>query len=292
MTAMPVTEVARAKINLALHVTGRRDDGYHLLDSLVTFCETGDRLEISSADTDTFSVSGRFASDLGDPSGNLVLKARDGLRRHLEAIGVKTGPVAIHLEKNLPVASGIGGGSADAAAAIRGLLRVWNADMAPQPEQALALSLGADVPMCLAGKPLSARGIGEDIAVLPQMPAMELVLGNPLIGVSTPGIFKALQKRDNPPVDALPSSGALGDWIDCLKSLRNDLEPPATTLVPEITTLRHMLDDQGALMSRMSGSGATCFGIFESFEKAQAAAASLATERPDWYFSATTTVSG
>jgi len=297
MTAMPpvtqATEMARAKINLALHVTGRRDDGYHLLDSLVTFCDTGDKLAIAAAEKDTFSVSGRFAASLGEPGDNLVLKARDGLRRHLEAIGVKTGPVAIHLEKNLPVASGIGGGSADAAATMRGLMRVWKA--APETlanDSAILLSLGADVPMCFAGKPLSARGIGEDITLLPQMPVMALVLGNPLIGVSTPGIFKLLTKRDNPPVGALPTSASLGDWIDCLKSLRNDLEPPATTLVPEIATLRHMLDDQGALMSRMSGSGATCFGIFESFEQAKAAAAALSTERPDWYFCATTTVSG
>ncbi|MGF9562694.1 4-(cytidine 5'-diphospho)-2-C-methyl-D-erythritol kinase [Neorhizobium sp. JUb45] len=292
MTEMPVvTEVARAKINLALHVTGRRADGYHLLDSVVTFCDTGDRLQISAAGEDTFSVSGRFADALGQPSDNLVLQARDGLRQRLAAAGIDTPPVAIYLEKNLPVASGIGGGSADAAAALHGLLRVWNADLEPQEGTALALSLGADVPMCFAGQPLAARGIGEEIAPLPQMPAMALVLGNPLIGVSTPAIFKALQNRDNPPVGPLPSSDTLSDWIDCLSALRNDLEPAATTLVPEIATLRFMLDDRGALLSRMSGSGATCFGIFRSLQEAQAAASSLAAERPHWYFCATSTMS-
>ncbi len=296
MTVMPqvaqATEVARAKINLALHVTGRRADGYHLLDSLVTFCETGDRLEIFAADEDRFSVSGRFAAALGEPCDNLVLKARDSLRRRLGASGIAGGPVAIHLEKNLPVASGIGGGSADAAAALHGLMRVWNTDLEPRTSMALLLSLGADVPMCFAGQPLSARGIGEDISILPHMPAMALVLGNPLIGVSTPDIFKALNRRDNAPVGTLPSSATLTDWIDCLKNLRNDLEPAATKLVPEIATLRGMLDDQDAMLSRMSGSGATCFGIFENTDKAKAAVTALKAERPDWYFCATTTVSG
>lgn len=292
MTEMPVvTQVARAKINLALHVTGRRADGYHLLDSLVTFCETGDRLEITAAGEDSFSVSGPFAGALGEVSDNLVLKARDALQQHLAATGIEAGPVAIHLEKNLPVASGIGGGSADAAAALHGLLRVWNAELEPRTSKALLLSLGADVPMCFAGMPLAARGIGEDISALPQMPAMALVLANPLIGVSTPAIFKALQKRDNPPLGALPSSAALSDWIDCLSAQRNDLEPPAVTLVPEIAMLRAMLDAEGSLLSRMSGSGATCFGIFETIEKAKDAAESLRRQRPDWYFCATSTIS-
>lgn len=287
-----LVEFARAKINLALHVTGRRADGYHLLDSVVTFCETGDRLSINLAEQDTFTVSGRFADGLGDASDNLVLKARDGLRVRLAAAGVTTSPVSIHLEKNLPVASGIGGGSADAAAALHGLMRVWNVDLKPQEGKALALSLGADVPMCLAGQPLSARGIGEDITTLPHMPSMALVLVNPLIGVSTPAIFKALQSRDNPSVGALPASDSLSEWIGCLANLRNDLEPPATLLVPEIATVRGLLDRQGALLSRMSGSGATCFGIFEDIDKAHAAAAAITTERSGWYVAAARTVGG
>ncbi|WP_092998500.1 4-(cytidine 5'-diphospho)-2-C-methyl-D-erythritol kinase [Rhizobium sp. NFR07] len=285
-----LVEFARAKINLALHVTGRRADGYHLLDSVVTFCETGDRLVIALADQDAFTVSGPFSDGLGEPANNLVLKARDGLRTRLASAGVTTPPVSIHLEKNLPVASGIGGGSADAAAALNGLMRAWNADLEPQESMSLALSLGADVPMCLAGQPLSARGIGEDITPLPHMPSMALVLVNPLIGVSTPAIFKALQSRDNPPVGSLPSSGALSEWIDCLAGLRNDLEPAATVLVPEIATARALLDRQGALLSRMSGSGATCFGIFEDIDKARAAAEMITAERPGWYVAATKTV--
>jgi 4-diphosphocytidyl-2-C-methyl-D-erythritol kinase len=285
-----LVEFARAKINLALHVVDRRADGYHLLDSVVTFCETGDRLTIASSEQDTFTISGRFAAGLGDAADNLVLKARDGLRARLAAAGVKMPPVSIHLEKNLPVASGIGGGSADAAAALHGLMRIWNVDLEPQEGKALALSLGADVPMCLAGQPLSARGIGEDIMTLPDMPSMALVLVNPLIGVSTPAIFQALLSRDNPPVGALPTSGALSDWIDCLANLRNDLEPAATLLVPEIAAARGLLDRQGALLSRMSGSGATCFGIFEAIETAQAAAEAIAVERSDWYVAAAKTV--
>jgi 4-diphosphocytidyl-2-C-methyl-D-erythritol kinase len=291
-SAAGLVEFARAKINLALHVVGRRADGYHLLDSVVTFCETGDRLTITLAEQDAFTISGRFADGLGDPADNLVLKARDGLRARLAAADLTTPPVSIHLEKNLPVASGLGGGSADAAAALHGLMRIWYVDLEPQEGKALALSLGADVPMCLAGQPLSARGIGEDITALPHMPAMALVLVNPLIGVSTPAIFKALQSRDNPPVGALPSCGALSDWIDCLAGLRNDLEPAATLLVPEIAAARALLDRQGALLSRMSGSGATCFGIFQDIEKAQAAAEAIATERPGWYVTAACTVGG
>ncbi|MGE7371305.1 4-(cytidine 5'-diphospho)-2-C-methyl-D-erythritol kinase [Neorhizobium sp. NPDC001467] len=287
-----IVKVARAKINLALHVTGRRDDGYHLLDSVVTFCEAGDRLEIAAAEEDRFSVSGRFAQALGADADNLVLKARDGLRARLLAAGAPgVGPVAIHLEKNLPVASGIGGGSADAAAALAGLMPLWGAQPASVETEALALSLGADVPMCLAGTPLCARGIGEDMVPLPHLPAMALVLGNPLIGVATPAIFRALQKRDNPPVGPLPASDRLADWIDCLAGLRNDLEPAATALVPQIARLRHMLTDHGALLSRMSGSGATCFGIFETLEAARAAADALAAAQPDWYFCATRTIS-
>lgn len=291
MPAVHVTETARAKINLALHVTGRRDDGYHLLDSIVTFCEVGDRLEIAPAQADVFTVSGRFGGDLGDPSGNLVLKARDGFRAWLLAAGLQACPVSIHLEKNLPVASGIGGGSADAAAALRGLMRIWAAGPEPQDRKGLALSLGADVPMCLASTPLAARGIGEDITLLPQMPAMALVLGNPLRGVSTPQIFKALERRENLPVGPLPQTAMLTDWIECLAGLRNDLEPAASALVPEIGEIRRMLRDEGALLARMSGSGATCFGIFENTAQAADAAANLARKHPDWYFCATTTTS-
>lgn len=282
-------ELAPAKINLALHVTGQRADGYHLLESIVTFADAGDRLSFATAERDDFAVSGRFAAlvpaDAESSPGNLVLKARDLLRRALADKGIAAPSVAIHLEKSLPVAAGIGGGSADAAATLRGLLRFWNASLPDEQLAALALSLGADVPMCLKGEPLMARGIGEDLTALPTLPAFPLVLGNPLTGVSTPDIFQRLARKDNTPIGPFD-----GDWLAFLKTLRNDLEPPARSLVREINQISNMIGGEGAILTRMSGSGATCFGIFPSIETAQNAAENLNGQKPDWYFQAAQTV--
>jgi 4-diphosphocytidyl-2-C-methyl-D-erythritol kinase len=282
-------EMAPAKINLALHVVGQRADGYHLLESIVTFADTGDKIGFTSSDADDFSVSGRFGhlvpTDAEGRHGNLVLKARDLLRNTLAARGASCLPVAIHLEKNLPVAAGIGGGSADAAATLRGLLRFWNASLPEAELLALGLSLGADVPMCLTGEALLVKGIGEDLSSLPTLPSLSLVLGNPLVGVSTPDIFKRLTTKDNPPIGA-----GNGDWLAVLKSLRNDLEPPARSLVREIDQISTMIGAEGALLTRMSGSGATCFGIFPSPESAKRAAENLNGQKPDWYFQAVETV--
>ena len=282
-------EQAPAKINLALHVTGQRSDGYHLLESIVTFADIGDGLSFASAEADEFTVSGRFAhllpADVAGENGNLVLRARNLLRGKLQDRGVAAPPVAIHLEKNLPVAAGIGGGSADAAAALRGLLRFWSASMAEAELAMLALSLGADVPMCLKGEPSMAKGIGEELVPLPSLPSLPLVIGNPMIGVSTPEIFRRLLRKDN------PSIGDRGDdWLPFLKTLRNDLEPPARSLVREIDQISNMIGAEGAIMTRMSGSGATCFGVFPSGEAAQKAMANLTGQKPEWYFQAVKTV--
>ncbi|MDQ0132982.1 4-diphosphocytidyl-2-C-methyl-D-erythritol kinase [Neorhizobium galegae] len=282
-------ELAPAKINLALHVTGQRADGYHQLESIVTFADTGDRLCFSEADADDFSVSGRFASLLPTSAegktGNLVLKARDLLRTALEDKGVSAPPVAIHLEKNLPVAAGIGGGSADAAAALRGLMRFWNASLPDGELAALGLSLGADVPMCLKSEALMARGIGEELTALPDLPSLSLVLGNPLVGVSTPDIFLRLTQKENAAIGPFDS-----DWIGFLKTLRNDLEPPARSLVREIDQISSLIGAEGTMLTRMSGSGATCFGIFPSFEAAEKAVENLNGQKPEWYFQAVRTV--
>lgn len=294
-------EFAPAKINLALHAIGQRDDGYHLLDSIVTFAAdvaagrddifppAGDRLGFAPSDRDAFSISGRFGTGLSpDPHAaqqNLVLKARDMLRMALEARGIAAPPVAIHLQKNLPIASGIGGGSADAAATLRGLLRLWDAQLSETELSVLALSLGADVPMCLKSRPLAARGIGEDITMLDSMPSFAIVLGNPLLGVSTPDIFRRLTVKTNPPIPPLS-----GDWQADLSILRNDLEPPARSLVAEITELSEMIAAEGAWLTRMSGSGATCFGLFETLDRAKHAAENLQAARPDWYFVAARTI--
>lgn len=289
-----VVETASAKINLALHVTGRRADGYHLLDSIVTFAaDAFDRLTFTPAERDSFELGGRFgallSSDATGQDDNLVLKARDNLRSALEQQGQSAPSVAIMLEKNLPVASGIGGGSADAAATLRGLMRAWNATLPAETLAAIALRLGADVPMCLASQPLRARGIGEDIETLPAMPALSMVLANPLKGVSTPEIFRRLTQKDNPPVGASPDGSDIGEWLAFLKTGRNDLEPPARAILAEIGMISGMLEESGALFVRMSGSGATCFGLYGDHAAAETAAAKLSRERPDWYFQATKT---
>ena len=287
--SLPVTELAPAKINLALHVTGQRPDGYHLIESIVTFADIGDHLTFSPADEDHLSLSGPFAPAITGGPGNLVARARDGLRRLLQARGVEAPAVAIHLEKNLPVASGIGGGSADAAATLRGLLRLWSAGGVGTGEiEALALSIGADVPMCLTGRPLIASGIGEKLSPLPDMPRFALVLGNPLRGVSTPEVFSRLASRQNPRLVLNDPP----DWMSSLAAARNDLQGPASDLVPEIGELCDLLRSQGAVLTRMSGSGATCFGIFDSRPSADHAVGMLQAAMPDWYFASTETIAG
>ncbi|PDS77791.1 4-(cytidine 5'-diphospho)-2-C-methyl-D-erythritol kinase [Rhizobium sp. L43] len=288
--AFGVTEEARAKINLALHVTGRRADGYHLLDMLVTFADCGDRLGFLPSQADTFTLSGRFGETLaGDGGTNLVLRARDLLR---EAVGALAFPVHIHLQKNLPIASGIGGGSADAAATLRGLMRLWGMSLPVEALGNLSLKLGADVPMCLESRPLIARGIGEKIEAVPDLPAFAMVLANPLKGVSTPEVFRRLATKNNPALNLASNLAGTADWLAAIGIARNDLEPPARELVPEISAISAMLQARGALLTRMSGSGATCFGIFATMAAAQEAVTALHGERPDWYFQATETVSG
>lgn len=285
-----IVETAPAKINLALHVTGRRDDGYHLLDSLVTFAEDGDELAFETAERDSFRVVGRFGAELSRDD-NLVLKARDLLRAALDSRGLPHGPVAITLDKSLPIASGIGGGSADAAATLRGLLKLWKAELAPETLQQIALKLGADVPMCLASTPLRARGIGEAIE-LAAMPCVPLVLVNPIRPVSTPEIFRNLQRRDNDPIGEIPAAAEVSAWMQSLSVLRNDLQPPAEALVPEIAEACDLLRQSLAGFVRMSGSGATCFGLYETEAAAMRAALALSAYRPNWYVLLTRTVPG
>lgn len=285
-----IVETAPAKINLALHVTGRRDDGYHLLDSLVTFAEDGDELSFETAESDGFRLTGRFGGDLSDDD-NLVLKARDLLRTTLADFGQPHGPVSITLDKSLPIASGLGGGSADAAATIRGLLRLWKAELPAATLQQIALQLGADVPMCLASVPLRARGIGEAIEKA-AMPSVPLVLINPLKPVSTPEIFRNLARRDNAPIGDITPPADVSRWMHSLSALRNDLQPPAEMLVPEIAEACDLLGQSLAGFVRMSGSGATCFGLYETEAGAMKAALALSAYRPNWYVLLTRTVPG
>lgn len=282
--SVPLAEFAPAKINLALHVTGRRADGYHLLESLVVFAELGDRITVAAATDDSFAVDGPFAGDVPRDGGNLVLKARDALRAAYPEHAVQ--PVAIALEKNLPVASGIGGGSSDAAAALRALSRLWRIDCDKTALASLALPLGADLPMCLAGQPLIARGIGEELDPVSHFPPLPVVLVNPGIAVETPKVFRALASRDNPALAPLDSADTVLDW---LATSRNDLEPAAMSIEPSIAAVMAALRRSGASFARMSGSGATCFGIFDSAATAARAAAAISSEHPSWFSAATMT---
>jgi 4-diphosphocytidyl-2-C-methyl-D-erythritol kinase len=282
-----VSEFASAKINLALHVTGQRDDGYHLLDSLVVFADAGDRLQFSPADEDSLTLSGLFGSslpvDAAPKGGNLVLRARDALRAVAIARGKAAPAVHIHLEKDLPVASGIGGGSADAAAALRGLNRLWDLGLDTATLCAIGLPLGADVPMCVESRPLVARGIGEDLRLLTDFPLLHLLLVNPLAEVSTPVIFRNLASKTNPPL-ALPEEGAaFADWIALLAAARNDLQPPACAIEPKITDVLAKLSATDPFLTRMSGSGATCFGLYRTAAECLRAARQLEAEHPEWY---------
>jgi 4-diphosphocytidyl-2-C-methyl-D-erythritol kinase len=267
-----ITETAFAKINLCLHVTGQRPDGYHLLDSLVAFADAGDVITCTAADGLALTITGPQAANLPVTDDNLVLRAARAMGR----MGA-----AITLEKHLPVASGIGGGSADAAATLRALLRLWNL---PLPDPATVLALGADVPVCLSGQTLRMQGVGEVLTPLPPLPETHILLVNPRVGVATPAVFRALACKTNPPLPEPPrfaDAAALAAW---LTDQRNDLEPPAITLTPVIATVKTAIAAQsGCLLARMSGSGATCFGLFATAAKTRAAANSLNAAHPDWW---------
>ncbi|MEL4374360.1 4-(cytidine 5'-diphospho)-2-C-methyl-D-erythritol kinase [Brucella cytisi] len=278
-----VTRLAPAKINLALHVTGRRDDGYHLLDMLVVFARYGDLIRIEHSEKDSFTVSGPFAKGIPLDGGNLVLKARDALHEHAQRA---LPPVAIHLEKNLPIASGIGGGSSDAAATLLALDALWGLGLGFEQLAAMGLTLGADLPMCLhgasKGTPLAARGIGESLTPVAGLPAVPMLLVNDGTAVATPDVFRALDKRDHPALK-FASHADIAPLCAYLETTRNDLLPPALKLAPQIGDKLDLLRASGSLYAQMSGSGATCYAIFEDMAAAERAAAQLSAERPDWF---------
>ncbi len=292
-----VAATAPAKVNLYLHVTGRRADGYHLLDSLVAFAGVGDTIDVHSSDRafagvgDTIdvrsadrlrlSVSGPFAASVPTGPENLVLKAARALA---DAAGVDPARADIRLIKRLPVAAGIGGGSADAAAALKALMALWNVDLEAEHLGELALTLGADVPVCLAGHPACVAGIGEVIAEAPRLPPCWMVLVNPGVELSTPAVFKrregpfsAEAPLHAPPVDAEELAARLAERRNDLTSAAVSLEPVVGTVLAELDLLPR------ALLSRMSGSGATCFALFATGEDAELGACRLRREYPDWW---------
>lgn len=266
-----IRESAPAKINLALHVTGQRADGYHLLESLVVFARVGDRLSFVPATDMTLSVTGPLADGVPTGSDNLILRAAS-------AFGTGAG-AAITLEKHLPHAAGLGGGSADAAAALRGLARLWDCDL---PDMDSVLSLGADVPVCLSSVPQRMAGIGEELSPVPTLPPLFAVLVNPRVAVPTGPVFRGLASKQNPALDP-PHWNSFESFTDWLSRQRNDLEPPATTLAPKIALALQSLRTAGAAIARMSGSGATCFGLYETAAQAADAAGQIANAEPEWW---------
>ncbi|MDR3495827.1 MAG: 4-(cytidine 5'-diphospho)-2-C-methyl-D-erythritol kinase [Ancalomicrobiaceae bacterium] len=280
--------VTSAKVNLALAVVGQRTDGYHLIDSLVAFAHVGDELAIEPAEALSLTVTGAFAGDLGAADDNLVLKSARLLQQEAERLGLGRPGAAIHLDKRLPVASGVGGGSGDAATALNGLNALWGFALPHARLAELALTLGADVPMCLKGRPARVSGIGEIIETSPPLPELTLLLVNPRVPVSTAAVFAALDRRDNPCLPDLPVAwDGLDHLVDWLAATRNDLQPPALTLAPAIADVLSALRAQsGCRLARMSGSGATCFGIFATWAAAEAAAKAIATVRPLWWVAA------
>nr|WP_073134774.1 4-(cytidine 5'-diphospho)-2-C-methyl-D-erythritol kinase [Roseomonas rosea] len=273
-----VAELAPAKINLHLHVTGRRADGYHLLDSLVVFAGAADEVMVEPGEGHSLRLGGPEAGALAAEPDNLVLRAA---RLLAEAAGRDLPGAALLLEKRLPVASGIGGGSADAAAALRALNRFWGLGMAGPALEALALRLGADVPVCVASRPTRMQGVGEVLSAAPGLPAFGMVLANPRVSLATPGIFAARTGPFSPPA-VLPARWAdAAALAEALRALRNDLEPPAISLCPPIAGVLEALSAlPGALMARMSGSGATCFALFADAAAAEHAAMLLP---PAWW---------
>jgi 4-diphosphocytidyl-2-C-methyl-D-erythritol kinase len=272
---MTVEVFAPAKINLTLHVTGQRPDGYHELDSLVAFAEVGDTITARPAERPSLALDGPFAAGLEPGGDNLVLRAARLL----------PGPpgAALTLTKRLPIASGIGGGSSDAAAALLALSRLHGL---PLPGAEALAGLGADLPVCLHRRACRMRGVGEVLEEVPPLPACDLLLVNPGVAVPTPQMFRALARKDNPGMGALPAWRSLEDFASWLAGQRNDLLAPASAAHPVLRDVLARLRGTGALHAGMSGSGATCFGLYPTGGAAEAARRAVAADRPGWWCAA------
>jgi 4-diphosphocytidyl-2-C-methyl-D-erythritol kinase len=272
---MKAEALAPAKVNLALHVTGRRPDSYHLLDSLVAFADVGDRISIEPAAADTIEIGGEFAAGVPADARNLVVQALHLTGRHWR----------VTLDKRLPHPAGLGGGSSDAAAALRLASR-----MTGEPLPQGLDRLGADIPVCVLGRAARMTGIGEILSPLEAFPRIPAVLVNPGVAVPTAAAFRALETTANPALPALPGRfRGPRDLADWLALSRNDLQKPALQIAPAIgDALAALSARRGCLIARMSGSGASCFALYAEDAGASAAAASIAAAHPRWWVRATT----
>ena len=299
---MTIVEAAPAKINLALHVRSRRSDGYHEIETLFAFLRDGDMVSVEESARDSFALTGPFAPALAGEGGNLVLAARDAFAAAYGPLP----PLAMTLDKHLPVASGIGGGSADAAAALRALARLKGID--PSALADIALALGSDVPACLLGKSAVGEGRGERLQVVEGLSGLPVLLVNPGIAVSTAAVFRGWDGVDRGPLfhrhpGLVPGSNVplapdvedmrhvgcrdepgMTEWLRGAIEGRNDLEGPACEIAPAIGAVIDLLHAQsGVILSRMSGSGATCFALFDGEAARTAAAQAIASAQPNWW---------
>ncbi|MET3559722.1 4-diphosphocytidyl-2-C-methyl-D-erythritol kinase [Bartonella japonica] len=273
------------KLNLALHVVGQCADDYHLIESLVYFSLSGDCLSYAPCERDHFILTGPFSKGFVSDTNNLVIHARDFMQKSFPK---SAKPAFFQLVKTLPIASGIGGGSGDAAAVLSILRRQWDIDCSCETLAKMSLVLGADVPMCLFAleyqQPLLVKGIGQDMIRLKEACSLAIVLVNHGQQIETRAVFKALEKRDHPSLKidtaALKTVDSL---VEALKETRNDLFAPALKIAPQLTEVLSTLDECGSLFSRMSGTGATCFGIFKDQQAAREAALFIKSMHPSWF---------
>jgi 4-diphosphocytidyl-2-C-methyl-D-erythritol kinase len=277
---------APAKINLFLHVGQRRADGFHALESLVVFARIGDELAFEQANEVSLATDGPFADALAPGPDNLVLKAARALAAHA---GVHKG-ARMTLTKNLPVASGIGGGSADAAATLRGLARLWKLNVTRDQLHTIGEALGSDVPVCVGCTPAWMEGRGEKVTELSGIPEVAMVLVNPGVSVPTGKVFAVLMERRGIGLPHPPAMKNTDELVGYLKTTANDLEAPARQIAPVIGEVLDALAAQpGALLTRMSGSGATCFALFNNDTTARNAASAVRAQHGNWWVAATAT---
>lgn len=275
--------VAKAKVNLALHVLGRGADGYHALDTIVVFAEHGDALSLANGKPTSLKIEGPFGDQVPSDGSNLAARAFEALRRATGRPDLGAGELLLF--KDLPVAAGLGGGSSDAAAAMILLDRMERLDLADRTLFEAAGTLGADVPMCLVSRALRARGNGHLVEPLQRLPELNLVLVNPRVAVPTADIFASLDKRENPPIEPdVDGFDSLDEILGFLARTRNDLEATTVALAPEVGDVLDVLNRlEDCQFARMSGSGATCFGVFRDRLAARHATMRLRRAYPNWW---------
>ena len=271
---------APAKINLFLHITGKRVDGYHLLQSVMAFVDVGDAMTFYPHDGLLFDADGPFAGELPPPQDNIIYYAAkalaDSWRVPLQA--------GIHLTKNMPIASGVAGGSSNAAATLLGLSKLWGLPDDRDRLHKIAAKLGADVPACLVKRAVWAEGIGEKMSPLADMPQLHLVLANPMIATPTSEVFARFKNRPSAPIQYSGRRKSAAEWIHELKMYRNDLTDAAIEVCPDITSVLNALKNTpNCHFARLSGSGATCFGVYDTAAAAQAAVNKLRLSHPRWW---------